>query len=436
MLEVKAVKNQVKKISEDAGVYIFWNKKTPIYIGKAINLRRRLASYYSSRLAEKTSQMVSSATHISVIPVPSDIEALLLEAELVWKYQPHFNSALKDDKHPLYIMITKDTYPRVIAAKRADLKIPHRKVFGPFPSSGNLKYILKLLRPIFPYATHSLGKKPCIYSQIGLCVPCPNEIESFTGSLKAIMKKEYLKNIRNITGVLTGRIKKVKNQLESEMALYAKKQLFEEAEKAKKKITRLDYITTPYSPVDRFVENPNLLEDIRQAELDELSTLLQKFLEINSIKRIECFDVAHLAGTSPTASMVTFFDGAADKSFYRHFRIRRAKGGDDVAALDEVAKRRERRFNDWGRPDLIIVDGGKTQTKVFWEVFKKHKIPVVGLAKRFETIVIPQGETPAYVLVRPHGESLMLVKRIRDEAHRFARRYHHKLVGRHLLQGN
>lgn len=429
---IKSQKSEIKHVPEEAGVYIWWHGDTPIYIGKAINLRRRLDSYFAAKLIKKTADMVAESDSISMIKVQTEIEALLLEADLVWKHQPKYNSALKDDKHPLYIMITKEEYPRVIPVRRAELGEAHRKIFGPFPATHIMRRVLKMLRPIFHYGNHAPSKRVCLYHQMGLCDPCPSQIANETDPvLKELLKYKYMQNVKNVTGVLSGRIKNVRNELEHLMHEESKKQNYELAEEAKRQIARLDYITTPSTDVGRFVENPNLLEDIRQEELVKLEEFLQPYMDIKNISVIECYDIAHLAGTSPTASQVTFVDGDADKSLYRHYRIRQVKGNDDISSLREVASRREKRASEWELPDLIIVDGGKTQTKVFYEIFHKHGVPVVGLAKRFETIVIPNGKE--FTLIRPRGKALNLVTRIRDEAHRFARSYHHKLVKRALI---
>ena len=242
----KSNKLTVTSIPEEPGIYIFWQNHKPIYIGKAINLKRRLDSYFATKLAPKTAAMTSDANYISYIKVPSEIEALLLEAELIWKHKPKYNQALKDDKHPLYIMITKEEFPRVIMCKRDELDIVHQKTFGPFPSTSNMRYVLKLLRPIFPYANHSPGKKPCLYSQLGLCNPCPSYVVQIEDlNLKKLMKNEYLKNVRYIKGILSGRIKTVHNNLQKEMNNFAESENFEEAKLTKDKIRRLEYITRP-----------------------------------------------------------------------------------------------------------------------------------------------------------------------------------------------
>lgn len=433
--KIQSVKSSIKHIPENPGIYVFWNDSTPIYIGKAKNLRKRLSSYFLKVILEKTAEMIRESKSISFIEVGSEVEALLLEADLVWNYQPKYNRALKDDKHPLYIIITSEQYPRVLAAKRSDLVIPHKKVFGPFPSTGNLRFVLRLLRPIFPYANHKPLKKPCLYSQMGLCDPCPSLIESADRLQKNELKLRYAKNIRYINGVLSGSFKRVRMNLVKEMDNLSKNQKYEEASDIREKLRRLDYITSPSTEPHKFIENPNLIDDLRAVELKELKTLISHYRKIEKLERIECYDVAHLAGSNPTASGVTFIGGEADKSLYRHYRIKNAKKADDISSLREIALRRSKRLEDWGKPDLIIVDGGRGQVGVFYDVFIKHGVYVVGLAKKHETLVIPvEGQKISYKLVRPRGPALFLIQRIRDEAHRFARRYHHKLVKNYLSQ--
>lgn len=434
-------KKNLKGLAETAGVYIFWDEKMhPIYIGKAKNLKRRVASYLSKSLGVKTAQMVKEAPLFSIVKVNSELEALLLEARLVRKNQPKYNSQLRDDKHPLYIRITKEDYPRIITARKKDEKIANLAFLGPFPASNNVKSILRLLRRVFPYAQHKVGKRGCLYSQMGQCSPCPNEIEKIKDEKeKKNLKREYRQNIAYIKAVLSGRFYFVKRSLERVMKGYAKEENFEMAAVARNQIERLDYITQPVTPIGHFLKNPNLLEDIRREEINELRKYLSKYTKVSkSLSRIECYDVAHLVGTSPTASMVTFINGEPDKTLYRHFKIRQKKGKSDTDSMHEVARRRTKYLASWGIPDLIVVDGGKAQVSIFRKVFRKHKIPVVGLAKREEKLVIPVKrfdlKTHSFIERKlPRGPARNLVQRIRDEAHRFARRYHHKLLQKELI---
>src|SRR5579859_5695853 len=123
-----------KDISSEPGVYLFKDiKGTVIYVGKAKNLKNRLDSYFSTTLLPKTAQMMANATNLSYIKVMSEFEALLLEANLIKKYRPKYNIALKDDKSPLYIGITKDKYPRVITLRKPEIKnYKLTKYYGPY----------------------------------------------------------------------------------------------------------------------------------------------------------------------------------------------------------------------------------------------------------------------------------------------------------------
>src|SRR3972149_9793470 len=139
----------VRDLPESAGIYIFFRGNLPVYIGKAINLKNRLGSYYSTSLAPKTTRMLSEADGLSFIKVTSELDSLLLEAKLVHDLKPQYNSALKDDKHPLYIRITKEKYPRVLTARKIQREEPNLAFYGPFPSSTTVRSVLRMLRRIF-----------------------------------------------------------------------------------------------------------------------------------------------------------------------------------------------------------------------------------------------------------------------------------------------
>ena len=435
-------KRGLRYIPQLPGVYLYFdNKETPIYIGKSNNLRNRVSSYFSADLMAQTAKMISEVKKFSAINVGSELEALLLEARLINKFKPKYNVSLKDDKHPLYIRITKEIYPQVLTARRKEVEKAGMSFFGPFPSAGNVRWVLKFFRRIFPFSQHKLGKKPCLYSQMGLCSPCPNEIVKLQNNkLKQNLTKQYRQNVFFIKAILSGRYFFVERALEKKMKLLSKNKNYEEAAKIRDHLTKIKYITQPITPVSHFLKNPNLLEDIRQNELNELSVFLKNFIDLEpQLTKIEAFDVAHLSGTKPTASMVTFVDGEPEKSLYRHFRITQIKGRSDTDSMAEVAKRRLKHLNDWGKPDLIIVDGGKAQVNIFVKIFKNTSIPIVGLAKSNERLVIPMSKnavnTNNFVeRVLPKGSARNLVQRLRNEAHRFARKYHHNLLQKILLQ--
>lgn len=414
------------KLPEVPGVYTFWKNDTPIYIGKSVNIKSRLNSYLDLNLSVKTAQMVSEADKVTFIEVTSDLESLLLEADQVKKYKPKYNILLKDDKHALYIVITKEEFPRVLAVRKLlTINSSFIMAFGPFPNSTNVKTILKMIRKIFPFSDHKIGKKPCLYSHLGLCNPCPSAIAGIKNEeLRMKNLKQYRQNIRNIKLVLSRKFNVVRKSLEREMNELSKKQNYEQAMVVRERIKTLDYITQERIDTQEFLQNPNLVEDIRKNELESLS----KLVKVDKLNRIECFDIAHLSGVSATASMVVLINGEKENAEYKHFKVKQKNGQSDYDSMREISRRRAKHIESWGKPDLIIVDGGLGQVKIFDEIFSKLNIPVVGIAKHPDRLVFPDGTK-----LRLFGLSLQLVARIRDEAHRFARRLHHLLLSKKLL---
>jgi len=431
-------KANFRNLPQNPGVYIFWHKNNVIYIGKAINLKNRLNSYLQIDLNFKTRQMINLSKSASYILVENELEALLLEAYLIKKYQPKYNIIAKDDKNPLYIKITKEKYPRIVTARKIDEnKRDYISFFGPFPSSSIVKNVLKTLRKTFSYSDHKISKKACIYSQIGLCDPCPSVIESLKSSEeKDKLRKTYLYKIQIINTILKGDYKKVQKDLFKTMNNLAKEQKFEEASLVKNQLKSIEYIVQPIIKPKLFSDNPNLREDLIESELKQLSQILNNIGEVNiKLNRIECYDVSHISGTNTTASMVVFINGQENKSLYRHFKILNKKN-DDIASLKEVVERRIKYLDKWERPDLVIVDGGVTQTKALYEDFSKFGIFVIGIAKKYETLIIPKKDNNKLVFksyLLPNNSAKKLVQRIRNEAHRFAQRYHNILFKKTLF---
>jgi len=431
-LEFSKNRKILTNLPQSAGVYLFWSGEQIIYVGKALNLKNRVSSYLSWDLAPKTKAMVQEANKLSYIRVDSEIDSLLLESSLIKKYQPRYNFAAKDDKNPLYIRITKEEYPKVLTARKIDEYQKNISFYGPFPSSASVRSVLKMLRRIFTYSDHKISNKACMYSHLNLCSPCPSAIEKESNSkIKKDLKRIYLKNIGMLKLVLERKSSKVERELLLAMEHLSKEKRYEEAKMIRNQLMQLYYVTQKPIPALEFLKNPNLVIDIRNREIKELKNILLKHIYVEKLERIECYDVAHLAGTNPTASMVTFIKAEAEKSLYRRFRIFQKFPKSDVDSLNEVAKRRIKHLYDWGKPDLIIVDGGKPQVSVFNKWFEGRGIPVVGIAKRYETLVVPVkilGRSGYKQIRLIQGPALMLITRIRDEAHRFSRAYHHLLV--------
>jgi len=426
-------KSEIVKAPQLPGVYRFVGENDEIlYIGKAKNLRSRLQSYFSKAVTGKTSSMVRDALGVEITPVDSEFEALLLEAKLIRKYKPSYNIELKDDKSPIYVGITKERYPRILLFRQSNLDTQLLSdVFGPFQSAKEARLVLKILRKTFPFAQHKVSKRACIYTEIGLCDPCPSVIEQCDEPLRGSLRRQYLKNVSYVRRVLNGSLQKVLNELDKKMQGSSQKQNFEEAQSLHRQILHLKRATSDPVNISAYIEDPNFLSDVREREVKALTEVVNEFVHVNLLGRIECFDVAHLAGTYPTASMATFVNGSPEKKYYRHFKVRQQKKRSDVDSLREVMSRRSKHFEDWGLPDLLLIDGGKPQVAAAIGVIGKS-IPVVGIAKRYETLVFyKDGKFIEHKLKK--GPALYLVQRLRDEAHRFARRYHHKLVAKAMI---
>ena len=404
------------------GVYIFLDANGNIlYVGKAINLKKRVSSYFAKKnLGEKTHILVSQIAKIRTIEVQSEIESLLLEANLIKKFLPKYNINLKDGKaYPLIKITVKDKYPKVLVARKID--DPNSLYFGPFPNSGAMRIVLKTVRKIFPFqSVLNHQNKPCLYYHIGLC-PCPEVFKD----------PNYQKTIKHIIKFLGGKTKNVIKDLEKERDLFSKDQEFEKASVVQKQIEAIKLITSKFYKPTVYELNPNLREDIRLEELNEL----QKYLEnggvkIHNLRRIECYDISNTSGKNATASMVVFKDGEKDSASYRKFRIRGSynEKPNDFAMMEEVIERRLK-HNEWETPGLIIVDGGKGQVSSALKALAKmqRNIPLIGLAKREETIILPDFSE---IKLPKDSKQLHLIMRLRDEAHRFAITYHKKIRGK------
>jgi len=409
------------------------NKGEVLYVGKAVKLRNRVASYFqnSKDLADKTRTMVSQISSIEITVVVSDLEALLLEANLIKKYNPKYNVRLRDGKNYPLIRITKKAkFPSVLTARRMEDK--NSLYFGPYPNSSAMYRVLKLLRRIFPFqSTINHLPKKCLYYHIGLC-PCIAAMIKEHPDAEERLIHEYKKTINHAIDFLNGKTKKVIKELKAERNTASKEENFESAAKIQKQIDAIHYICQPIHKPFEYEINPNLRSDLRDIELSELQNILEKYgIKIDYPYRIECYDNSNIQGTSPVSSMVVLTDGEIDKSQYRKFKVKKTVGPNDFDTMKEVLQRRLA-HDEWPLPQLIIVDGGKGQVSAAGEILHAYarKIPLIGLAKREETIITSDLKE---IHLPRSSKALQLVMRIRDEAHRFAVTYHRKLRSKNSL---
>lgn len=385
-----------------------------IYVGKATNLRSRVASYWRKQEAISRPQvkdLIRAVRSIDYETTPTVIEALIREANLIKKYEPKYNIIQKDDKSFLYLAITRDEFPRPLLVRGHELEKVgerhYRAVFGPYTSPSALRAALKIVRRIFPWSICLPGqKRPCFDYHLracpGVCVG-------------AVSRNEYAKTIRGLILFFQGKKSQIVRSLRKEMQGLSVAQKYEEAEAVRRKIWALEHI-----------------QDIAVLTREE-SPLFGKprpeELAINIFGRIEGYDISNISGTSPVGSMVVFKDGEPQKSSYRLFHVRSVKGIDDYAMMREVLVRRTRR-EDWPKPDLILVDGGWGHVNIAREVLDNAhwNIPVVGIAKGFDRkqdrLIYPSSNLELGRVVTQYKDILL---NLRDEAHRFAISFHRRV---------
>lgn len=459
MLSVLYSRSAYLSLPSKPGVYIYLDaNKNILYVGKAKDLKSRVSSYFTSpvQLGTKTRALVEQIDKIQITIVESELESLLLEVFYIKKYRPRYNIKLTDDKsYPLIKITKKDTFPAVLLSRKID--DPRAIYFGPFPSSGSVKSVLKTLRRAFPYKSvvHH-PKHRCLYNHLGLC-PCPEAFDS------PLVRQDYKKNIHNIIRVLEGKSQVVLKELQKEMEKSSKLEKFEDALKYKAQIDALSVITQPSHTPFEYDINPNLRTDIRDSEIEMLIQALSNAgLHVSGLQRIECYDISNISGTHATGSLVVLSDGEIDKSQYRKFKIKKDGSPNDFAMMKEMLERRLK-HDEWPCPSLIVIDGGKGQlSSVLEAMYLTQKyFPVVGLAKREETIIVPvhqpffnpasknlievtesnykklygdNEENFVEISLPKDSGSLHLIQRIRNEAHRFAITYHRGLRSKGALK--
>src|SRR3989344_4490716 len=363
------------RLPDRPGVYFFLKNREIIYIGKATSLRDRVKSYFGKDPEGKSTsygaglietrgplivKMVQLADKIKWQTTDSVLEALILEAELIKKHQPKYNTKEKSDKSFNYVSLTKEKLPKVIIVrgKTLNLKI-YKKVFGPYPNSSQLKEALKIVRRIFPFLDEKSKNYLEFYRQINL-VPDLND------------RKLYLQNIRNIILFFSGKKQQIFKNLKKKMKEYAKKREFEKAGEIKRQIFALQHINDIALITDSGKEKMNSAVFLHPAD----GTFRQRNSSFPF--RIEAYDIAHMGGKNMTGVMTVVEDGEVNKNEYRKFKIRTQTGANDTGALREVL---ERRFThpEWQFPSLMVIDGSTAQINIAEAVLFKLdlKIPIV-----------------------------------------------------------
>jgi excinuclease ABC subunit C len=454
------LKAKLRDVPHQPGVYIMKDRLgSIIYVGKAIDLKRRVSSYFvpsgKNRASLKTRALMDSIHDFEFHIVRNDEESLILEGKLIKDYRPRYNVAFKDDKRFLHARVRlTDPIPRLsyVRSKKED----NARYFGPFPHSSalietinwlNRRLGLRVCRSANP---GEMDYKHCNADIIRNCTaPC----------IGRISKEDYLEKILEACQILEGKGKKILfEELEEEMQAASDALDFEKAATFRDMIANLKKTLTPTRQFGRGRGVPTTVKPT-----EDLADLAEALGLAAPPRVMECFDISNVSSNHIVASMVRFTDGHPDNQNYRRYRIQTVTGQDDFASMAEVVLRRysrilrentseenehsqeslidqQRRLAKSGKakiilPDLVIVDGGKGQLSSAFKQLRAlglQELPIIGLAKQHEEVFFPGQSAP---LLIPHDRgALKLLQRIRDEAHRFANGYNELLYRRRMKE--
>lgn len=430
---------KLKDLPVQPGVYFYKDRSGEIiYIGKAAILKNRVRQYFQKSRSRdpKTEALIREIDDLEWMVVDSEIDALFLEAELIKRYLPKYNILLRDDKSLSYVRIDYDSNYPTVSFTRSPLDDGAR-YFGPYTSVASIRQALKLLRRVFPYATKAQPnqKRVSLHYHLGL----DPGLEEGRTSLE-----DYRANLRRLMGFISGKRVSISRELEKDMSQAAKNQDFELAARLRDQLTSLRRLNQQIIFSDK--EFLDLSKDQGMSELVELLSL-QKYP-----KRIEGYDISHMQGTDVVASMVVFTNGVSNKNQYRKFKTKEDINN-DFKNMNETIYRRfsEAHLSKWGKPDLVLIDGGKGQLDAAIKARNlrgENEVAFIGLAKREEQIVIDIKQSNVVVNYRlvqqlkghaiqsdnfilitlPKSSNITkLLQRVRDESHRFAVSYHSTL---------
>jgi excinuclease ABC subunit C len=406
--------------------------------------------------------MVFQAAQLKYEVLESEFEALLVEAELIRTHQPDANILLKDDKTPLYIVVTDEAYPKVLTIRKKEIEKGTVKgtILGPFPSSYKVREVLQIARRIFPWCNQGASQlkvvdkdaspdidnfaskdSPCFYYHLGLCPGA---------CIHKISVEDYQSSIRDLILFLRGKKKSVLKDIEAKMNVAAETEKFELASVLRDRLRLIRNVTEQPHSLRPELALPQLKESLAEESLIYLSKLLKDYLSLPKrypLDRIEGYDVSNTQGTNASVAQVTFTDGRPAKEQYRLFNIKTIDQPNDYGMLQEALQRRQN-HPEWGRPNLVVIDGGKGQLRAALSVWHWSN-PVISIAKKPDRIIIPIVETlqakinPKTRRIVPiEGEkskvkisyhelklpathpALKLIQQIRDESHRFSKKQH------------
>lgn len=535
----------VKDIPADPGVYLMKdNTGNIIYIGKAKNLKKRVFSYFSKSYSNgsdrkdanwKTQKLLAKIADIEFVTTDNEIEAFLLESNLIKRYRPLFNIELKDQQRYTYLKLTQELFPRLLVARRnrrGEFGGPKGKIYGPFVRGSSKFLTVGLLRKLFKIRIcNRLPKKPCLQYFMKNCdAPC----------IKNVTELQYLKNVMSLQDILSGRssVNKFMMEMQEEMRKAAELQQYEKAKDIRDTLRRLEnlrikqnmekvshknasdeeyigimkdkkkgvahlillsrkrgvimdrrkfdfelvgdnslgtfllqyYTSVPSVPryiyVNEEPESKEALEasleklcehqvrivkisnNFHNREKKELMNMVVRNLDLSgqewnqhSLRElkgelrlgtipsiIDCFDISNFGTSFAVGSRTRFLDAMPYKEGYRRFKIKTVLNQNDFAMIYEIVSRSYSSISGKDQlPDLIVIDGGRGQLRSALEAINKLglNIPCISLAKEKEEIYTHLLKQP--IRLPNTSEALMLLRHIRDEAHRFGLQYNIKL---------
>jgi excinuclease ABC subunit C len=476
----ETIRKKLSAVPHKPGVYLHRDRfGTVIYVGKALNLRKRVSQYFQSSRRMgwdlKFNALVEAIHDFDFHVVRSEPEALLLESKLIKEFKPRYNISFRDDKRFLMLKVNlNDPIPNFSFARFK--KDDGARYFGPFVNATAARNVVTLaqrqfnLRGCRVFTPGEADYKHCLYAHLKYCTaPCVGNVSH----------EQYLEQVKAACSFLEGQCREMQEQLEGEMKKAAKNQDFEKAASLRDLVRD---VKDTWKKTEKFTRIPYSLPGNLQPQNDLVE--LAKVLDLPAPPlRIEGFDISNISGTFAVASLVSFKNGRPDRANYRRFKIKTVEGQDDFASMAEVVRRRYSRLlnesfaptqktkndddghavpqelqtlvNETSRkvrrresgsrvrenadasalsqarlqlPDLILIDGGKGQLGMACAELKKlglEKIPVIGLAKEFEEIYLPEKSLPLRLgLDHP---AVKLLQRIRDECHRVANSYNAQL---------
>ncbi|MFV0238033.1 MAG: excinuclease ABC subunit UvrC, partial [Flavobacteriales bacterium] len=535
----------LKTLPHSPGIYQYFDKEGRIlYVGKAKNIKKRVSSYFTKvHDSKKTKILVNQIADIKTLVVDTEFDALLLENNLIKKYQPKYNILLKDDKTYPWICIKKERFPRVFFTRK--IVKDGSEYFGPYTSIKIMYALLDMIKELYPLRTchYTLSEENIVTQKFKVCLEY--HLENCLGPCEEYQTEEaYNAIIKAVRNILKGNFNDARAYMNDSMLKYAKNLKFEAAQKIKERIevlqnyqARSTVVNPKINNVDVFtvlsdseyayvnflkINNgaiiqghtfeykkkleesdlnilQNAIVDIREkfnSVSDEIyvpftiklkipkvkvtipqigdkrklidlslrnakyfrqerfkqSNIIDPYRHINRImsqmkkdlrmpvepRYIECFDNSNIQGANPVAACVVFRNGKPFKKEYRHYKIKTVEGPNDFASMEEVVYRRYKRLLNEKKalPDLIVIDGGKGQLSFALKSLDalgiRDKVTILGIAKRLEELFFPEDPVPLYL--DKNSETLKIIQKARNEAHRFGITLHRNLRSKDAIQ--